>query len=392
MDKNLFLNSPSGRIVKVGTGEAEYWAFAPNPLPPPLVLGMDSVALLSEADRALGELAGLGRTLPNANLLIRPFVRREAVLSSRIEGTQASIADLYQFEAAQLPLPGAPTSPRGSDVLEVFNYVRALDYGLERLTTLPVSLRLIREVHERLLRNVRGEGGTPGEFRTSQNWIGTPGCVLRDAHFVPPPAPEMNKALDALEKYLHEPDDSFPPLVRLAFIHYQFETIHPFIDGNGRIGRLLIALLLVHWKLLPSPLLYLSAYFERNKPRYYDLLLAVSREGAWREWINFFLSGIAEQARDAIDRSRRLHDLHREWHGRLTTARTSALTLRLLDALFESPILTIPQAQVILGVRSYLSAQLNVKKLVNAGILRPYGQVSYGKMFAAEDIMRIVQS
>jgi len=346
------------------------------------------VPALSDADRALGELAGLGRTMTNPHLLIGPFIRREAVLSSRIEGTQADIADLYAYEAGQLPLPGFKPAPPESDVHEVLNYVRTMEYGLKRLGTLPVSLRLMRELHERLLEGVRGEQATPGEFRRSQNWIGRPNCTLNDATFVPPSVPEMLDALGVLEKYIYQASEH-PPLVRLGLIHYQFEAIHPFLDGNGRIGRLLISLLLVNWNLLPSPLLYLSAYFECHRQDYYDLLLAVSERGAWKDWLLFFIRGVAEQARDAITRAKRLQDLQLDWHKRLTHARASALLLRLADSMFESPLLTIPQAQRILNL-TYRSAQLNMEKLVAAGIVQPVGDASYGKSFLAVEILNVI--
>jgi len=389
MNPDKFRNSPSGHIIQVGQGETAYWAFVPNPLPPPLKFDSALIRALSDADRALGELAGLGRALPNPHLLINPFIRREAVLSSRIEGTQADLADLYAFEAGQLALPGLKAAPAEADVREVFNYVRALEYGLERLRTLPVSLRLIREVHARLMEGVRGEHATPGEFRRTQNWIGAPGCTLNDATYVPPPVDEMHTALDAFEKYLHSEDDQ-PPLVRLALIHYQFEAIHPFIDGNGRIGRLLLFLLLVHWDLLPLPLLYLSAFFEKHRQAYYELLLAVSTRGAWREWIEFFLRGVAEQARDAVVRAKRLQDLQTEWHWRLAHARNSALLFRLADKLFESPLVTIPLAKDYLNV-TYLSAQRIVDKLVQANILQPLDpEKKYGRMFIAREIFQVV--
>lgn len=340
MNPERFKNSPTGELVKVGHGEAAYWAFVPHRLPPALSIEKELVRILSDADRALGELAGLGRAMPNPHLLIGPFMRREAVLSSRIEGTQADITDLYAYEAKQLPLPGLKQSPTESDVREVLNYVRATEYGLKRLDTLPVSLRLIRELHERLMEGVRGEQATPGEFRQSQNWIGRPGCVLNDADFVPPPVNEMQETLDAFEKYLHSKNDD-PPLVRLAFIHYQFEAIHPFLDGNGRIGRLLISLLLVNWNLLPLPLLYLSAFFEKYRNEYYELLMKVSENGAWHEWMIFFLRGVEEQAQDAIVRAKRLHDLQIEWKERLSKARASALVLRLADSLFVSPLIRV---------------------------------------------------
>jgi len=387
MDPRRFHNSTAGQVIRVGEGEAAYWAFIPNPLPPKLPLDWPLMKVLSEADRALGQLAGLGQTVPNPHLLIGPFVRREAVLSSRIEGTRADIADLYAYEARQLPLPGMEAPPE-ADVREVLNYVNALEYGLERLNTLPVSLRLIRELHERLLTGVRGEYATPGEFRCTQNWIGPPGCTLKEAVFVPPPVPQMHETLSALEKYLHS-DDPYPPLIRLALVHYQFEAIHPFVDGNGRIGRLLITLLLVQWQLLPLPLLYLSAYFYRYRQEYYDLLLGVSERGAWRDWVIFFLRGVAEQSRDAIARAKRLQDLREEWRRRMLQDRASALTLQLLDALFATPIITIPQAQRRLKA-TYPGAKYACDKLVQAGILQPVGDVSYGKTYQAKAVLEVI--
>ena len=387
MNPEQFKDSPSGRVIQVGQGETAYWSFVPNPLPPTLSFDSALIRLLSDADRALGELAGLGRALPNPHLLINPFIRREAVLSSRIEGTQANLADLYAFEAGQLALPGLKATPAQADASEVFNYVRALEYGLERLSELPVSLRLIREVHGRLMEGVRGNAATPGEFRHTQNWIGAPGCGLNDAMYVPPSVDEMSAALDALEKYLHTEDD-LPPLVRLALMHYQFEAIHPFIDGNGRIGRLLISLLSVHWNLLPLPLLYLSAFFEKDRQTYYDLLMAISTRGAWREWIVFFLRGVAEQARDAVGRAKQLQDLEIEWRQRLIQVRTSALALRLVEQIFQSPFITIPQAQKLLKV-TYPSAQKSVERLVKLDILKPVRQTTYGKMYVASKILDI---
>ncbi len=391
MNPDLFRNSPAGRLVRVGEGQTAYWAFVPQPLPPKLNWNDALVRHLSDADRALGELAGLGRTMPNPHLLIAPFTRREAVLSSRIEGTQTDIADLYAFEAGQLPLPGFKPLPPEDDIREVQNYVRAMEFGLQRIKTLPMSLRLIRELHAILMTGVRGEHAAPGEFRRSQNWIGQPGCTLNEAEYVPPPHPEMLEALDAFEKYLHVEND-FPPLIRLALIHYQFEAIHPFIDGNGRIGRLLVSLLLVHWNLLPLPLLYLSAFFEHHRQEYYDLLFAVSARGAWQEWIAFFLRGVAEQARDAIRRAKQLQDLQIEWHRRLNKANASPFLLRLADSLFEFPVLTIPKAQEILQV-SYRSASLNMKKLVQLGILQPIGNSTYRQVFVARAILeRLTES
>ncbi len=367
----------------------EYLAFVPDPLPPRLVLDTTLVGVLSEADRGLGMLAGLGRMLPNPQLLIDPFIRREAVLSSRIEGTQSEIADLYAFEAGQLYLPGLyPAPPSRDDVQEVLNYIAALHYGLERMQSLPISRRLFCELHEHLMQGVRGQHATPGAFRQIQNWIGPAGATVTEARFVPPPVAEMQRCLDELEQYINA-TCVYPPLIRIGLIHYQFEAIHPFRDGNGRIGRLLISLLLQQWELLPLPLLYLSAFFERNRGSYADLLLAVSQRGAWNEWLTFFLQGVAAQSHDAIDRARRLQDLQQQWRAQLTQARASALPLRLADSMFTLPVVTIPQAEKLLGV-TYHSARRTVEKLVAAGMLRQVGEGTYGKLFIAEAVLKIV--
>lgn len=368
---------------------APYWAFIPNPLPPELAPDAELTRVLADASYALGELSALGRMLPNPHLLMNPFIRREAVLSSRIEGTRASVADLYAYEAGQNHLSGFPSAAPAADVREVVNYVSALEYGLERLNTLPISLRLIRELHERLMRGVRGDQMTPGEFRRSQNWIGRPGCTLNDATYVPPPAPELDDALAAFETYLHAVDDPNAPLVRLAMIHYQFEAIHPFLDGNGRIGRLLLTLLLVSWNLLPLPLLYLSAYFERNRAAYYARLLAVTQHGAWRDWTVYFVLGVAEQSRDAAGRAKRLQDVRAAWHQQLIKQHAPVRAIHLVDHLFDTPVLTIPRAQRLLNV-TYHAAQNNVERLVAAGILRFAGESGQGKAFVADEIVRVV--
>jgi Fic family protein len=381
MDPEMFRNSPAGRPVKAIGG---YWAFMPNPLPPALTWTPELVAVLSEADRALGELAGLGRSLLNPHLLIRPFVRREAVLSSRIEGTQASLFDLYAYEAVQLTIFEPPP-----DVREVYNYVQALEYGLERLRTLPLSLRLTREIHAQLMEGARGEHQTPGEFRRSQNWIGPPGCTLNDSPFVPPPVPEMHEALDAFEEFLHTPS-TLPPLVRLGLIHYQFEAIHPFLDGNGRIGRLLITLLLCAWDLLPEPLLYLSAYFEAHRQAYYDLLLAVSQKGAWEDWLSFFLCGVADQARDAVARAGRLQDLRERYREQFQTARAAARLLQVVDLLFAQPLLTISQVAKALDV-SFPAARQYVNQLEQAGMLQEITGQARNRVYRADDVLRTIE-
>lgn len=365
-------------------GTLGYWAFVPSPLEPELEFDHSFVRLLSRADRALSELAGIARTLPNPHLLIRPFMRREAVLSSRIEGTQASLSDLLFFEAASTNNPEVP------DVREVANYVRALEYGLARLNDLPLSLRLIREIHERLMRGVRGDVHTPGDFRTSQNWIGAPGCTLMDATFVPPPVDEMSTALHRFEKYLHA-ESNYPPLVRMALIHYHFEAIHPFLDGNGRIGRLLIALLLCTDGLLPQPMLYLSAFFERHRDEYYRLLLGVSQRGEWLPWIGFFLTAVEEQSKDAVNRSDAILALWTDYRNRLQGARASALLLRLVDELFSFPAITARMATDALGVTPR-SAQLNIDKLIDAGILEEATGQKRNRVYVAKEIISAIEA
>lgn len=367
-------------VVRAPTG---YWAFVPPPLPPDLTFDAELVAAMSQADQGIGLLAGAGGWLPNPHLLIRPFLRREAVLSSRIEGTVATVTDLVLFEVS------AETESRTPDVREVANYVVALERALRPDRVLPLSKRLVRDLHRDLMTGVRGEHMTPGEFRTSQNWIGPPNCSLDEATFVPPPVEEMRGCLDAFESYLHASSD-LPSLVRLALIHYQFEAIHPFLDGNGRVGRLLITLLLHEWQLLPQPLLYLSAYFERRRDEYYERLLAVSMEGAWVPWIRFFLEGIAEQCTDAVQRAQRLFALRERYHRDLHATRTSALPLRLVDHLFERPATTIGQAAGVLDV-TWRAASLNVDKLVDAGILREATGRERNRIFVAQEILDLLK-
>lgn len=375
-----FQKSDSGRVLKAREG---YWAYIPNPLPPKLRWTDELVETLTRAHTSVGRLAGVGQTLVNPHLLINPFKSREAVLSSRIEGTQASLSDLFLFEAAPSP------EPRVGDVRQVRNYVRALEHGLQRVSELPLSLRLIRELHAVLLEGVRGEYYTPGEFRRSQNWIGPAGCTLNEASFVPPPAIELSVCLGEFESYIRAPS-RLPPLVRSALIHYQFEAIHPFLDGNGRIGRLLITLLLCIEGLLPQPLLYLSAYFEANRQAYYDHLLRVSQAGRWTEWVLFFLTGVHEQAQDAIARSNRLIALHEEFRARCHRPRGSALLLKLVDRLFELPAIRASAAQELLGV-TFRSAQNNIEKLVKLGILREVTGQRRNRLYLADTIVEAIE-
>jgi Fic family protein len=322
------------------------------------------VERLSAADRALGELAGVGRMLPNPHLLIRPFVRREAVLSSKIEGTVTRLDQLLLFEAQADRDPA-----QAADTVEVANYVMALEFGLDRVRKgIPLCLRLIKEIHQILLQGVRGGEKRPGEFRTCPVFLGRQGQVIADARFVPPPQTEINQLLSDFEKFLNFPG-KIPVLVQVALMHYQFETIHPFNDGNGRIGRLLITLMLCERKILPEPLLYLSAYFEKNRNDYYDGLLKVSQQAAWERWIEFFAAGVTEQAQDAIRRARGMLDLWRGYRKTMQKRSQSSKVLQLVDQLFASPFITIPGAAKLLQV-TYAAAQQNVEKLIKAKILR----------------------
>jgi Fic family protein len=273
---------------------------------------------------------------------------------------------------------------------EVANYVRAMEYGLQRLQSLPISLRLLGELHQRLMAGSRGGHLTPGEFRRSQNWIGPPGCTLNDATYVPPPVHEMKEALGQLEQFIHA-SPAFPPLVRLALIHYQFEAIHPYLDGNGRIGRLLITLILCAEKLLDQPFLYLSAFFEKHRQEYYRLLLGVSQRGEWSPWFEFFLRGVAEQSRDATRRTEELLALQQRCIKKIQSVRASALPLRLLDALFIHPVLSISHAAKILQVTPR-AARLNIDKLVRQGILTEVTGRERHLLFVAKKIIHIAEA
>jgi Fic family protein len=356
-------------------------AFVPPPLPPHLAYTTDVVSLLSGADRALGELAGTGRSLPSPHLFTRALLRREAVLSSRIEGTQATLSELVLFEAEHR---------RGSagDVQEVANYVAATDYLLDTEGRAPIGLWLLREAHRILLSGVQGERAGPGEFRDTQNWIGGAGAAIAQASYVPPPPEHMRFCLDAFERYLRGPRE-LPPLVDIACLHYQFEAIHPFRDGNGRVGRLLVTLLLVEWGLLPGPLLDFSAYIEERRDAYYGHLLAVSTRGEWAGWISFFLEAIRAQAVDVLRRARALQDLREQYRERVTGARSSSLLPRLVDAVFENPALTIGAVQEILGV-THRAATGNIEKLVAEGVLVEVEREGRTRLFLAEEIIAAV--
>lgn len=344
-----------------------YKAFVPAPLPPrepELQLDAEMLALLSKADIALGRLDGAAEALPNPDLFVFMYVRKEAVLSSQIEGTQTSLLEVLEFEAEALePEPN-------QDLEEVVNYIAALKYGIHRLEDLPVSLRLIKEIHAKLMNGVRGSDKTPGEFRTSQNYIGAPGTPLAKARFVPPPPHEMWEALDNLEKFLHD-DAPLPDLIRLGLAHAQFETIHPFLDGNGRVGRLLITFLLCERGILKRPLLYLSHYFKRYKPEYNDRLQAIRDAGAWEGWLKFFLQGVHEVSMEATATARRIMQM-REAHRALIVSNLGKRTdrgLRLLERLYDVPVVTGTSVEKIADLTPP-NANALIRSLVDLGLLQ----------------------
>ncbi len=377
MNPDDFRAPHAGRLVPIG-GSA--LAFVPSPLPPDLTFDNDLVNHLSRADAYLGELSGLGRQLPNPHLLIAPYTRREAVSSSRIEGTRTTLSELLLDELDALP-------ERAAEVREVRNYVAALEHGLARLESLPLSLRLVRELHAQLLSGVRGEQATPGEFRRSQNWIGPPGCTLQTAAYVPPPYPEMIAALHDWESYLHQ-KGQLPDLVQCALVHEQFEAIHPFLDGNGRIGRLLITLFLIERGRLSEPLLYISSYLEPHRGEYYEALQGVRTRGDWAGWLRFFLTAVEHSARAACEQARRLLDLRDQYRQRVA-GKPKALIL--LDALFESPFITVPRAAKVLGV-SAPTARSTVGILMAAGLLQELGASAWRRVYLARPILDALES
>lgn len=376
MDAAQFTDSASGSIVTAPEG---YAAFVPEPAPRAIALSEASLAALDEASNQLGILQGVGRQIRNPHLLISPYMSREAVLSSRIEGTQTTMSDVYAADLAQDDLV------RAADVREVQNYRSAHQLGLA--SNLPLSLRLIRNLHKRLMKGVRGQGRHPGEFRTYQNFIGAPSGA--DATYVPPPVPQMKRLLEDLDEFLNE--EALRPLAQAAVVHYQFEAIHPFGDGNGRVGRLLIPLFLRNRGLLPQPLLYLSAYFERSRPEYYERLLRVSTHGDWDGWIRYFLIGVSRQAGEAIDLADKLLALHNRYREELQAERVTANVLRLIDALFENPLIYTKRAEMVLGV-SAPTARATIKALEDHGVLREITDRNWKKIYEANEIYSLLRS
>jgi Fic family protein len=363
--------------VKTDSGN---WAFVPSPLPPELSFDAELVKTLSKADTALAGLSAWGNQLPNPHILISPYIRREAVLSSRIEGTQTRMSDLLIEEVEDAPKPDP-----GGDSTEVLNYVKALEVGVKLLKKLPLSLRLVRNLHETLMRGVRGANKTPGEFRKGQNIVGPPGSTEATAAYVPPPYSEMERALKQWEKYLHD-TEGYPDLIQCALMHVQFESIHPFWDGNGRVGRLLIPIFLIERKKLSQPLLYVSAFFEEHRRDYYELLQATRTRGDWRDWLLFFLEGVRVTATDAAMQAEALIGLRERYRAKL---KGKGRALALIDQLFVNPYTTSASTMRKTHV-SLPTALKAIDDLVHAKILREMTGRKRGRLYVAQEIYELV--
>lgn len=381
------MNTSANTALRAGGYQPQpggYQAFAPAPLPPdpPVRLEGELLGWLSRADRALGRLDGATETLPNPDLFVFMYVRKEAVLSSQIEGTQASLLDVLEVEAKL-------KTENPFDVEEVINYVHAMNHGLGRLAALPVSLRLVREVHEQLLAGVRGGHRNPGEFRRVQNHIGPPNCPIEKATFVPPTPNQALDALADLERFVHAQDD-LPVLVRVGLIHAQFETIHPFLDGNGRVGRLLITLLLCERDILRRPLLYLSYYFKRNRTEYYDRLQRIRDRGDWEGWLTFFFRGVFEVAQEATATARQIVRIREEDRERIMAelGRSAAGALRVHESLFQQPIVSVQDAQELTGL-SYANANRLMAQLENIQLLREITGHKRNRRFAYQAYLNL---
>jgi len=375
MNRKDFSRTASGTVIDTPQG---YTAFIPNQLPPEIGFDMNLALSLSKADAALSELSGLGGQLPNPHLLIAPYIKREAVLSSRIEGTKASLSDILIDEVDD----GHSNRTLKDDIKEVRNYISALERGVELLNELPLSLRLVREIHAKLMQGVRGDKATPGEFRRTQNWIGPAGSTPVTAAFVPPPVENLMDCLGDWEKFLHV-REQIPDLIQCAMMHVQFETIHPFLDDNGRVGRLLVTLFLLERKRLSQPLLYLSAFIDAHKNDYYDLLQRVRTHGDWISWIRFFLQGVTEVAREAGKQAKELHVLREQYRQRL---RDKPNALALLDELFINPFMTVNRAAKLLN-KTTPTARTAVLALEEFEILKEVSGRQWGRYYVCQAIL-----
>lgn len=373
----------AGEYISNLSGEALYRSFRPAPLPPVPALEPDAetVRLLIQANRALERLNTASGLIPNADLFVSMYVRKEALITSQIEGTQCTLDDILD--------PDLDTNAN-LDVGDVVNYISAAQYAIQRLKTLPLSSRLLRETHERLMAGVRGQDKEPGEFRRSQNWIGAAGCSLKDARYIPPNPEDMNKAMSDLEKFINE-DRSQDPLIQAALIHYQFETVHPFLDGNGRIGRLLILLYMMDRELLEKPVIYVSYFLKKNQVEYYDRISEVRRSGNYEQWVRFFLEAVYAAATDAMESIQSLNALHEQSLSLLPVSGRGAATVRrLFDELEQHPIIDIKRTAGNLGI-SYNTAASAVRKLVDIGILKETTNAARNRVFAYQAYLEILR-
>lgn len=373
----------SGELVTNLSGEAAYKSFRPSPLPPDpeLIIDSDMVKRLVEANIDLVRLDTASKHIPNVELFISMYVRKEALISSQIEGTQCTLDDVLD-----------PDADRNTnlDVADVINYVSASLYAIERLGSFPLCNRFLRDIHEKLLMGIRGQEKDPGEFRRSQNWIGPADCTLSEARFVPPNVEDMNVALGDLEKYMNEGDD-YDPLIRIALIHYQFETIHPFLDGNGRVGRLLILLYLLDQGLISKPILYISYFLKKNQIEYYDRLSEVRRRGAYEQWVSFFLEAVSASAKDSLQTIEKLSELHEKNLEKLpVTMRKNDNVRRLFDFIEQYPIIDIKRTSKALDI-SYNTTSATVKKLISAGVLKETTNASRNRVFSYEEYLNILR-
>ena len=373
----------AGKYVDNLTGEAAYKSFKPNPLPPIPEIMMDEemIRLIVDANRQLVKLDTASQLILNADLFISMYVRKEALISSQIEGTQCTLDDVLD--------PGADMNAN-LDVSDVINYVNATQFALKRLEKIPLCCRLIREVHEVLMNGVRGQDKTPGEFRDSQNWIGPANCSLKDARYIPPNVEDMQDAMSDLEKYMNENTD-YDSLIRIALIHYQFETIHPFLDGNGRVGRLLILLYLMEQRLLSKPVIYISYFLKKNQVEYYDRISEVRRSGNYEQWIRFFLEAVSKAASDSLQSIIQLSVLHDKNIEKLPKTTRSKDNLRaVFDYIEQYPIIDIKRTAKELEI-SYNTAATAVKRLVELGILQETTNSARNRVFAYEEYLGILR-
>ena len=371
----------AGELVNNLRGDASYKSFKPSPLPPQLNIDSDMVKKLVEANRDLVRLDTAANLITNAELFISMYVRKEALISSQIEGTQCTLDDVLDPEL---------NSNANLDVADVINYVKACSYAIERLEKLPLCNRLLREIHDQLLSGVRGQEKYPGEFRKSQNWIGAANCSLKEARYIPPNVNDMNLAMDELERYMNNGDD-YDPLIRISLIHYQFETIHPFLDGNGRVGRLMILLYLMEQGFISKPIIYISYFLKKNQVEYYDRISEVRRSGNYEQWISFFLEAVSAAAKDSLDTVEKLDALHVGNIEKLPkTSRSNDNVRKLFDYIEQYPIIDIKKTSEVLKI-SYNTVSSAIKKLEMLGILKQTTNSSRNRVFAYEDYLNILR-